>query len=134
MPDSPPASPEIALLTLAATHIARMVAFYNAVLDARLEPFEAYGTTLFEGHLGGISFIICPNEVLGVRAENNRMKFEFFVTDIDSAVRAARRTGGDFYGQNHITTRHGIQVASLTDPDGNTLVLRERSNRQSRRS
>ncbi|MFC1959685.1 VOC family protein [Chloroflexota bacterium] len=123
----PPASITIAQITLAATDVPRMVAFYNAVFDANLEPFEAYDNMLYRGNLAGFTFIICPNEMLGIQADKNRQQFDFFVTDVDTAVAGALDTGGGFYGEEGVSRWDGVKMASLRDPDGNSLVLREKS-------
>lgn len=124
MTDSPRFT--LARISIAANNIIQMAAFYNAVFDANLTPYEAYGTTLFRGELQGMSLVLAPNEMLGIQAEKNRIQFDFEVDNLREMVVEVLEAGGAFYGETGIVEEDGRSVASVVDPDGNTLVLIER--------
>lgn len=76
MPGAPIA---LTALTLAATHMAGMAAFYNLAFDADVQPVVAYGTTLNRGWLTGRGLLLCPDAVAGVDARQNRHQWRFQV-------------------------------------------------------
>jgi catechol 2,3-dioxygenase-like lactoylglutathione lyase family enzyme len=110
-------------LTLAANDMPGMVAFYNAVLAAELQPVEAYGTTLYRGRLGGLGLLLCPNEIAGVQAEQNRHQLRFRVARFEQALARAKAAGGTLRGE--VLGEPGKRLAAVVDPDGNTLELSE---------
>lgn len=117
--------PKIALtdMTLVATDVPAMVAFYNAVFEAGLTPRAAFGATLYRGTLGGVGLQLCPNEVAGVVAEQNRHQLRFRVRNLDTMLARVRAAGGVLRGE--ISQEAGQRLAAVVDPDGNTLELIE---------
>lgn len=110
-------------ITIAPVAVAPMVAFYNAVFDANLTPFAAFGTTLYQGQLAGLRLLFCPNDFLQIQAEKNRQQFSFVVSDIGAMVETAVCHGGTLT-QPISQTANG-QYAGIADPDGNTIELRQ---------
>lgn len=108
-------------IVLAATDMPAMAAFYNEVLEAGLQPFSAYGTTLYRGALAGIPFTLCPNEIAGVDARQSRHQFRFAVPDLDAAAQRAVAAGGMLQGEPWEGS--GTRVIAIADPDGNTMEL-----------
>lgn len=107
-------------LTIAVTDMKRMVAFYNAVFDASLEPTVNIGDKQFYGGtLLGMQLIFCPNAVAQVVAEQNRQQFRFHVEDIEQVMANGLANHGTEI--NEINEYKGAKVASLADPDGNTI-------------
>ena len=124
MTDSPRFT--LSRITIAANNIVQMAAFYNAVFDANLTPFEAYGTTFFRGELQGYSLVLAPNEMIRIEADKNRIQFDFLVDNLREMVEDVLEAGGAFFRESGIVEDDGRSVASVVDPDGNTLVLIER--------
>jgi catechol 2,3-dioxygenase-like lactoylglutathione lyase family enzyme len=110
-------------MTLAATNVPAMVAFYDAVLDARLQPVTAYGTTLYRGAVAGVGLLLCPNEIAGVAAEQSRHQLRLRVPDLARAMERARASGGSLDGE--VMEADGVRQAAVRDPDGNTLELEQ---------
>lgn len=108
-------------ITIAATNITEMATFYTSVFNAGLTPIEAYGTTLYTGQLCGFDLLLCPNSIAGVEAQQNRQQFDIEVPDIESALKAAETSGGKI--KDPLTINPIQNIASVTDPDGNTIVL-----------
>ncbi|HYN87473.1 MAG TPA: hypothetical protein VER55_03025, partial [Ardenticatenaceae bacterium] len=96
-----------------------MVSFYNALFAADLQPMAAFGTTLYRGTLHGVPFLICPNTIAGVTALQNRHQFTYDVADVRAIVERARQGGGELMQQDE-------GVATILDPDGNTMVFQQR--------
>lgn len=111
-------------LTIAVDRMDRMVEFYNAVFDARLKPTVHIGEQQFYGgRIGELELTLCPNAIAGVVAEQNRQQFRFAVDDIARVI----ATGMNHHGCeiNPIDEYKGAKVASLADPDGNTIEFVE---------
>jgi predicted enzyme related to lactoylglutathione lyase len=113
----------LAAMTLAATDVAGMVAFYNAVFGCELVAKPAFGTTLYEGQLAGIKLVVCPNEVAGVNAEQNRHQLRFEVAGLAGMVARVLAAGGALKGEAGETADQ--RWAAVVDPDGNTIELVE---------
>jgi len=107
-------------LTIAVTDMKRMIAFYNAVFDAKLEPTVNIGENQFYGgEMLGMQLIFCPNAIAGVVAEQNRQQFRFQVDNIETVMANGLANHGTEI--NEINNYKGAKVASLADPDGNTI-------------
>ena len=111
-------------ITIAAVRIEQMVAFYNAVFGARLQPTVHIGDAQFYGGaINGIELTLCPNAIAGVVAEQNRQQFRFAVEDLDALMQRGLANHGREI--NPIDEYKGAKVASLADPDGNTIEFVE---------
>ncbi len=109
-------------ITIAATNPDKMVAFYNAVLDANLKPFEPFpGATFYSGNFAGIPLTVCPNTVAGVEAKQNRQQFQFRVDNVhDTFVAALNHHGTELTA---IEEQADKLICSVYDPDGNSIVF-----------
>ncbi|MDE2777186.1 MAG: hypothetical protein OXI77_14750 [Chloroflexota bacterium] len=111
-------------LTVAATNMDLMVKFYNAVFDADLKPTVHIGEEQFyAGTLCGMKLTFCPNTIAGVVADQNRQQFRFQVDNIETVMANGIANHGDEI--NPIEEYKGAKVASLADPDGNTIEFVE---------
>ncbi len=107
-------------LTIATVNMRQMVRFYNAVFDARLKATVHIGDAQFYGgKLGALELTLCPNSVAGVVARQNRQQLRFVVDDIEAVVQRGLAVHGSEI--NPIDEYKGAKVASLADPDGNTI-------------
>lgn len=109
-------------VTLATTNMTAMVRFYNEVFGAELEPAPQYGATtpaFHQGNLAGVNLLLCPNQIAGVKAAQNRHQLRFAVTDIETAVQTVQAAGGKVDGK--ITEQHSEKRIAVRDPDGNTI-------------
>ena len=110
-------------ITIAAENVGAMVQFYNRLFDANLEPFEGFGTILYGGQLAGLAFLLCPNEILGIQADKNRVQLSFMVSDLAAAIAMAEANGGARI--QPISEQPGRRLCGIVDPDGNTIELEE---------
>lgn len=107
-------------ITVAVTHMEKMVAFYNAVFAAELTPFEPFeGVTMYRGQLAGINLLFCPNQVAQVQAQQNRQQFNFWVDDVFKVMQVALKAGGTQLDAPKIV--ESIITGSVYDPDGNSI-------------
>ena len=107
-------------LTIAAVHMDGMVRFYNAVFGAGLKQTVHIGAEQFYGgKIGDMELTLCPNAIAGVVAEQNRQQFRFEVDDIELVMTMGLANHGSEI--NPIDEYKGAKVASLADPDGNTI-------------
>ena len=111
-------------LTIAAVNMTKMVSFYNAVFNAGLNETVHIGAEQFYGgKLSDIELNLCPNAIAGVVAEQNRQQFRFEVSDIAAVMERGLANHGSEI--NPIDEYKGAKVASLADPDGNTIEFVE---------
>ncbi len=111
-------------LTVAAVNMTQMVEFYNAVFDAQLKATVHIGDEQFyAGKLCGMKVTFCPNTIAGVIAEQNRQQLRFLVGDIEAVMEKGIANHGSEI--NPIEEYKGAKVASLADPDGNTIEFVE---------
>jgi predicted enzyme related to lactoylglutathione lyase len=111
-------------LTVAVVNMDKMVKFYNAVFNARLRATVHIGDEQFyAGKLCGMKLTFCPNTIAGIVAEQNRQQFRFQVDEIEVVVTKGLANHGSEV--NPIEEYKGAKVASLADPDGNTIEFVE---------
>lgn len=110
-------------ITIAAVNVGAMVGFYNALFNASLQPFEGLGTVLYRGQLAGFPFLLCPNEILGIEADKNRIQLSFTVRDLETALQEVIEFGGAQI--QPISEQPGRRLCGIIDPDGNTIELEE---------
>ncbi len=113
-------------ITLAVTNMPAMKKFYDTVFGASLQALPMYGTTLYQGKLGGISLLLCPNEIARAKAEQNRHQLRFTVNDIAATMRSALANGATLL--NEISDHEGAKIASVRDPDGNSIEFVQMKN------
>lgn len=110
--------------TMAAVDMDAMVRFYNVVFAADLQPFDAFGTVLYSGELAGYPLTFCPNTLLAIKADKNRVQLSLYVDDLDGVIAAVITHGGTQL-QSPTATQEG-RTCGVTDPDGNSIELTER--------
>lgn len=108
-------------ITIAVSNVEAMVAFYRTVFKCKLKEKNLFGTTLYTGQLGEINIVLCPNEIAGVKAEQNRQQFDFLITDLDKLIVDAKSSGGSILGEINATDTS--KTVTVIDPDGNTIVF-----------
>ena len=118
MADAPIA---LAQITLATTNTAAMVAFYNALFAADLQPIQTFGANLYRGVLHDVPFVICPNTLANVQAQQNRHQFSYTAADLQMVVEQAIKAGGRLHSELQ-SDEQGLS-ATVLDPDGNTIVF-----------
>lgn len=113
-------------ITMAINDMPAMVNFYNAVFESNLVPVESPmengdSPQFYKGQFLGIDLLFCPNSLLNIQAERNRHQFHMIVEDVDVLVAAAKRTGGWEFTETVV--QDNAKIASVSDPDGNSVVL-----------
>lgn len=110
-------------VTIAAVNMPAMVDFYDTLFNADLEPFEGFGTVLYRGQMAGFPFLLCPNEILGIEADKNRIQLSFTVSDLEAMLVMVQAQGGAQI--QPISEQPGRKLCGIIDPDGNTIELEE---------
>ena len=95
-------------ITLAVEDVDLMVRFYNEIFDCGLVPIS--GSPLAKGMLVGIEFVICPNSLAQVIADQNRHQLRIGVDDPEALALRAERAGGS------VVIDHGMRPRSLASP------------------
>jgi predicted enzyme related to lactoylglutathione lyase len=107
-------------ITIAVNNMQHMVVFYNVIFNAKLQPVSAFGTTLYKGTLAGIELLMCPNEIAGVDAKQNRKQLRFVVDDVQAIAAIIPAARGQVINQDGSTI-------GVCDPDGNTIEFTQAS-------
>lgn len=112
---------KISKMTLCANNVTAIVGFYNAVLEAHFIPVSDDPAGFHKGQIADIPTLLCPNSIAQVDAKQNRQQFDFVVDDLENTVQAALEHGGTII--QAIEKQGSVDVASVYDPDGNSLVF-----------
>lgn len=110
-----------AQITLATTNTPAMIQFYTTLFALDLQPVSAYGTTLYRGSLHNTEFVLCPNTLAGVNADQSRHQFTYIASDLGEIIKRAITTGGAIQEETPTTDRPASAI--IRDPDGNSLVF-----------
>lgn len=108
-------------ITLAVQRMEPMRQFYAHLLGITFQERKMYGATLYAGNWGDMEWLLCPAEIAGNTAVQNRHQLEFSVPDIRKSVETALQNEGEKMGD--ITENERAWSIGLKDPDKNTLVL-----------
>lgn len=118
-------STELGSLTLVAENMSAMLRFYNTVFDANFQPSEILaGHQTYRGTIAGIRTVLCPNALVQIEAKRNRHQLHFVVDDIHAVMAEALANGGKVLDE--IKEVHGKLMASVYDPDANSMVFIQR--------
>jgi len=110
---------QLTKMTLATTRTAEMVRFYDTLFGTQFQPQEIHGITFYNGALGGILILICPNEIARVDAKQSRHQLAIRVGDLKSLLGKVESLGGLI--ETPIT--ESMTEAIIRDPDGNTIEV-----------
>jgi catechol 2,3-dioxygenase-like lactoylglutathione lyase family enzyme len=110
---------QIERITLAVTHMAEMVTFYNNVLNA--EMVQVGNSPFYRGTFAGTSLLFCPNDIAEVDAQQNRHQFRI-AADINTIRVRVAASGGEIINDGE---EAGRKILGVRDPDGNTYEFIE---------
>lgn len=111
----------IAKLAMAITNVDAMVTFYRTVFDIDFRAVDiGNGIKLYTGKFAGMDILFAPNTIANVKAEQSRTQFDIIVPDIKAAKEKAQAGGGSVREEKE---EAGRIMATLVDPDGNTIVV-----------
>ncbi len=110
-------------MTLAVFKMDPMLKFYSNIFGVEFEGKEMYGGKLYLGKIGSHKLLFCPAEIAQNKSEQNRHQLDIIVNNLDEKTREVTELGGLLMGD--ISEIDGIRQAGISDPDGNTLVLKE---------
>jgi predicted enzyme related to lactoylglutathione lyase len=112
---------KISKITIAITNINEMVGFYKIVFKCDFKELSLGGSKLFSGELFGLKILLCPNDLAGVIAQQNRQQFDIKVNDAKKILEDVIKANGKIKEPYNSETK----TASVIDPDGNTIVFIE---------
>ena len=115
-----PAPFAIGKVTIAITNVDAMVEFYSNVFDVKFSTFDVGELQLYSGRIAGLNVLLCPNELAGVEAQQNRTQFDYVVSDLNRIKERALEHGGTIKeGQGDVSAG----FITVIDPDNNTIVF-----------
>jgi predicted enzyme related to lactoylglutathione lyase len=71
--------------------------------------------------VAGVDFMICPNSIAGVNAEQSRHQLRFAVDDLNQVVEKARQAGSPRIDE--LVDAKTYETTTISDPEGNTIEL-----------
>ena len=107
--------------TLAVTNMEKMVNFYQQLFDITFEEFSKYGTQLYQGNFGDLRMLMCPAEIAGNKAQQNRHQFDIVVDHLDLYKEKIPALGGTLMGE--VVENDDSYAVGFKDPDENSMVL-----------
>jgi predicted enzyme related to lactoylglutathione lyase len=119
----PAATAVLTGMTLAVVRMSAMIDFYESVFTAQFQPVEAYGAMMFRGRFAGMDLMLCPQEVVGIKCDQNRVTLKFGVHDMQEMMDIAMRSGGSLLGAP--TQNSQIWTVAVRDPDGNSIEFEQ---------
>ncbi len=110
-------------ITIACNDIAAMRAFYSKVFSVKFEEHD-FGFKIYSTVIGGLNFLLCPNDIAGVDAKQNRHQFDYITDKIQEVIDNALSTGGSIHSE--LLKTGNESTVTLFDPDGNTMNFIQR--------
>ncbi|MFT7486012.1 MAG: putative enzyme related to lactoylglutathione lyase [Candidatus Paceibacteria bacterium] len=110
-------------ITIAVADMDSMATFYSATLSLAFVDVDLMGHTLKSARDGELEIMLCPKELAGIEAKINTIQVRFLVPDVRGAYARGLVEGGKDLGEP--TELQGCLQASLRDPDGNSLELKQ---------
>ncbi len=110
-------------ITIAVTDSSAMQEFYSKVFHIKFEVQTVMQHPLYSGSLYGLPILLCPAELAGISAQENRHQLEFAVDDLDEIVTVAQMFGGSL--MDEVVEEEGLRSAGIQDPDGNSIVFKQ---------
>ncbi|MDN5203029.1 VOC family protein [Fulvivirgaceae bacterium BMA10] len=111
-------------LTMAVTNMEAMVNFYSDVFNVEFRKLDLYGGSLYQTDWGDLQLLLCPSEIAQVSVNRNRHQFDIVVSDLNMIIDKAKQAGGRLMG--NVNVHNGQKVVSIFDPDGNSIVFKEK--------
>ena len=109
-------------LTIAVTQGDAMADFYSRVFGASFSKRLVGSFELYQGTLGQMNILLCPRELAGIEADQNRHQLTFAIDDVAKTYAVALSAGGSSIEPPN-TGPDGRTTASVRDPDGNSIEL-----------
>ena len=114
---------EVVGLTLAVFKMEQMLEFYRNVFEIEFTAQEMFGTTLYAGNFDHLKLLLCPAEIAGNDAQQNRHQLEIIVFDFEVILKMIVKFGGEIIGE--IVEDENFKSIGIYDPDRNSMVLKE---------
>ena len=106
---------------MAVTDMKSMIAFYQSVFSINFSSMEMNGEMLYRGDWLGLQLLLCPAELAGNTARQNRHQFDIVVEDLEQTMQLAQASGGKKLGE--IMNLEDRLTGSVYDPDNNSMVF-----------
>ncbi len=116
--------PSIIQITIAVFNEKKMYEFYSEAFRIKFEIKKFPDFELYEGDWDGMKLLLCPAEIAKNTATQNRHQFHIEVDDIGKFFKIALEFGGSILEE--VMNNNSSKTGSLSDPDGNSIVVSER--------
>ncbi|MEM1405360.1 MAG: VOC family protein [Bacteroidota bacterium] len=108
-------------ITLAVREMNKMLSFYKNVFGVSFKKQQINGTTLYAGIWAGMHLLLCPAELAGNTALQNRHQFDLLVKNFDVFISLCTQYGGKLMGE--VQEEDGVKKVGIYDPDNNSIVI-----------
>lgn len=99
-----------------------MVRFYEAVFEMKMQETDAGPYKFYIGKIPGFTTLqFVPEELSGIKFQQNRHQFNFRVKDLNQVIRTTLANGGTQQGE--IIRNGKDRIFSVTDPEHNFIVF-----------
>lgn len=110
-------------IVIACFKLEEMLDFYKSVFSIPFNEVTIPQGKIYEANDDDLKITLCPADIAGITAKDNRHQLTFVVPDINSCIRKTERFGGTLMNELE-ETNDCLQIA-VRDVDNNSIVLKE---------
>ena len=114
---------KISELVIACFNINEMVTFYQNVFSISFSEVKIPQDNIYNGYIDKIQITLCPADMAGIKAKDNRHQLTILIDDIKSTLDNTILYKGNIM-QELVESEDFLQ-ASIRDVDGNSIVLKQ---------
>lgn len=110
-------------MTIATTNMGQMLDFYSNTFNITFSEQRINEFKLYAGKWGGMKVLLCPAELAGNKATQNRHQFDVIVPDLEDIITITSKYGGTTMG-GKIEDEHAWSIG-IYDPDKNSILFKQ---------
>lgn len=111
-------------LVIACFNIDGMLAFYKNVFSISFEAVKISQGSIYVGYIDKIQITLCPANIAGIKATDNRHQLTFSLNDINNALNKTKDYNGSI--MQELEEVKDFIHASIRDVDGNSIILKQK--------
>lgn len=114
---------KISELVIACFNLEGMLTFYKNVFSILFEEIKIPQGTIYNGFIDEIQITLCPADMAGIEAKDNRHQLTILVDDIKKTLDSTISYNGSVM-QELVGSKDFLR-ATIRDIDGNSIILKQ---------
>ncbi len=119
-------APRVQGVSIAMKNDREMLQFYSSVFKVSFSQVIVHQDTIYTGYIGETSITLAPISITNVDARDNQIQLDVLVNSIEETLKFSNNNHGRTLNEPLLSD--GFKVASLDDPDGNSIVIKQALN------